>query len=203
MKKERIPSDKLWINGAIRRNSEVNEILQAFAAQAGITGTDFLHMNLLAEETLGMANHSLKDFDGEIWLESTPAGYEIILEADVHEEGRQAAARPESPAGLMAKVAEMLNCSYAFEDQAEIPENLANLLPDYFSYGSREEHQTPVWAGKWSLTAYRHQLQERLGNSAEAESLLDELEKSIVARIADEVTIGIRGHKIRLVIAGH
>ena len=190
--KERLmKTDKLWINGSVRRNSEVNDILRDFAAEAGITGKDFLHMNLLTEETLGMANQMLRDFDGEIWLEAVPAGYEIILEADVRESGKDAPYLPGAPVGFMAKIAEMLNCAYVFENIAEMPESLAAALPDYLSYGIREKGNTQVWAGKWSLTSYR----------ASLPADPDELEKSVVASLADEVTIGIRGRRIRLAIS--
>ena len=187
-------TDKLWVNGSIRRNTEGNEILSDCAHTAGITGRAFQHMILLTEETLGMANQMLKDFDGEIWLETTPTGYEIILEADVRNGFSTA---PNAPEGFMAKIAEMLNCSYMFENISEMPENLASTLPDYLSYGIRGSEDAPVWAGKWSLSAYRDHLR---GDSA-SEVNLDELEKSIVARLANEVTIGIHGHRIRLVIS--
>ena len=187
-------TDKLWVNGSIRRTSEVNEILSDFAHEAGIAGKDFQHMVLLTEETLGMANQMLKDFAGEIWLETTSGGYDIILEADVSE---GISDTPNKTEGFMAKIAEMLNCSYMFENISEMPENLVSTLPDYLSYGIRESDGAPVWAGKWSLSAYRDHLR---GDSA-SEVNLDELEKSIVARLANEVTIGIHGHRIRLVIS--
>lgn len=194
---ETMKTDKLWVNGNIRRNSEVNEILQAFADQAGITGRDFRHMNLLTEETLGMAHQLLKDFDGEIWIETTPAGYDIILEADVHGADEDSASTPDAPPGFMAKIAEMLNCAYMFESICEMPESLAVTLPDYLSYGIRETGDAPVWTGKWSLSAYRYNLLNHPGSKVN----LDELEKSIVGSLADEVTIGIQGHRIRLVIS--
>ena len=187
-------TDKLWVNGNIRRNNEVNEILSDFAQKAGITGKNFQHMTLLTEETLGMANQLLKDFDGEIWLETTPEGYEINLEADVRE---GSSAVPNAREGFMAKIAEMLNCSYMFENISEMPENLASALPDYLSYGIRKSGEKTVWAGKWSLSAYRDHL--RVTSASEVN--LDELEKSIVARLANEVTIGIKGHRVRLVIS--
>lgn len=191
-------ADKLWINGAIRRNAEAEEILRAFAEKAGISGKAFQHMSLLTEEILGMANHLLKNFEGEIWLEDRPGGYAILLEADVQESTEEI---PGSPRGFMAKIAEMLNCSYMFEDVDEMPERLAELLPDYMSYGIREEGRAPVWAGVWSLSAYRQNLENRL-RTPEAGAELEELEKSIVAQLAEEVTIGIQGHKIRLVVTG-
>ena len=54
-------TSKMWINGTVRRNDEVNDILRDFAAEAGIAGRDYQHMCLLTEETLGMAHDSLKN----------------------------------------------------------------------------------------------------------------------------------------------
>ncbi len=148
-----------------------------------------------------MANQILNVYKGELWVESTASGYEIILEAAVHEKDGGKAVPTASPEGFMAKIAEMLNCSYVFENIVEMPEDLAGMLPDYISYGIREEKETQVWAGRWSLSAYRNNLRNRLAENPEAEPALDELEKSIVAHLADEVTIGIQGHRIRLAIS--
>ena len=153
-------TDKLWVNGNIRRNEEINDILHSFAGEAGVAGKSFQHMLLLTEETLGMANQLLKNFDGEIWLETTASGYEILLEADVRE---GSAAGPAAPEGFMAKIAEMLNCSYMFENVSEMPESLAATLPDYMSYGIPAAENAPVWAGKWSLSAYRSNLRSDPG----------------------------------------
>ena len=193
-------TDKLWVSSAVRRQEDADEILRDFADSNGITGRDRQYLRLLTEETLGMANQLLKVFDGEIWLETTPSGYEIDLEADVREGDSGKPAPAASPEGFMARIAEMLNCSYMFDNLAEMPEDLAGMLPDYMSYGIRREAGGPAWAGRWSLSAYRFSLQERQKTDSGAALVLEELEKSIVARLADEVTIGIRGQRIRLVI---
>ena len=192
---------KLWISDAVRRNSDANEIMKEFAAKNGIAGKDYYHLGLLTEEVLGMANQILHVYDGELWVESTSTGYEIILEAAVHENDGEKAVPAASPEGFMAKIAEMLNCSYMFESIVEMPDDLAGMLPDYMSYGIREKKETQAWAGRWSLSAYRDNLRNRQGENPKAEPALDELEKSIVAHLADEVTIGIHGHRIRLVIS--
>ena len=192
---------KLWISDTIRRNSDVNEILREFAEKNRIEGKNYSHLCLLAEETLGMVSQMLDVYDGQLWLESTPAGYEIILEAEVHENRNGKDIPTVSPEGFMAKVAVMMNCSYMFESIAEMPEELAGMLPDYMSYGLRESKDSPAWAGRWSLSAYRYQLMKHREEKTAAGIALEELEKSIVAQLADEVTIGIHGHRIRLVIS--
>ena len=192
---------KLWISDAVRRNNDAYEIMKEFAEKNGITGKNYYHLGLLAEETLGMANQILHVYDGELRVERTAAGYEIILEAAVHEKDDGKAVPATPPEGFMAKIAEMMNCSYMFENIAEMPDDLAGMLPDYISYGIRKEKEAQAWAGRWSLSAYRDNLRNRQGDNPKAEPALDELEKSIVAHLADEVTIGIHGHRIRLVIS--
>ena len=194
-------TDKLWINNTVRRNSDVNEILREFADKNGIIGRYYNHLCLLAEETLGMVSQMLDVYDGELWLESTAGGYEIILEADVRESNNRQDMPLSSPEGFMAKIAVMMNCSFMFESTEEMPEDLAGMLPDYMSYGMRESNQSPAWAGRWSLSAYRYQLMKYREEKTAAVLALEELEKSIVAQLADEVTIGIHGHRIRLVIS--
>ncbi len=192
---------KLWISNTVRRNDDVCQIMKEFAEKNGITGNDYYHLGLLTEETLGMASQILHVYDGELWVEDTAAGYEIILEAAVHGNDGGEAAPAASPEGFMAKIAEMLNCSYMFENSMDMPEDLAGMLPDYMSYGIREGKEGQAWAGRWSLSAYRENIRRQQGDNPEAEPALEELEKSIVAHLADEVTIGIHGHRIRLVIS--
>ena len=192
---------KLWISDSVRRNDDAYDMMKEFAEKNGITGKDCYHLGLLTEEVLGMANQILHVYDGELWVESTATGYEIILEAAVHKKTSGKAVPTASPEGFMAKIAEMLNCSYVFENTMETPEDLAGMLPDYMRYGIQEEKEAKVWAGRWSLSAYRDNLRNRREENPKAEPALDELEKSIVAHLADEVTIGIHGQKIRLVIA--
>ena len=192
---------KLWISDSVRRNDDAYDMMKEFAEKNGITGKDCYHLGLLTEEVLGMANQILHVYDGELWVESTATGYEIILEAAVHKKTSGKAVPTASPEGFMAKIAEMLNCSYVFENTMETPEELAGMLPDYMRYGIQEEKEAKVWAGRWSLSAYRDNLRNRREENPKAEPALDELEKSIVAHLADEVMIGIHGQRIRLVIS--
>jgi len=192
---------KLWISGAVCRSGDAYEVMKEFAEKNGICGKEYYHLGLLTEEMLSMANQILHVYDGELWVEGTAEGYKIILEAAVHEKDGGEAAPKASPEGFMAKIAEMMNCSYMFEDIEEMPEELAGMLPDYMSYGIRKEQGAHAWAGSWSLSAYRDNLRKQRGENPNAEPALDELEKSIVAHLADDVTIGIHGNRIRLVIS--
>jgi len=194
-----IKTEKLWISSTVRRAWDAGEMVDEFAGEAGLSEKERQYLQLLTEETVGMVQAMEMAFEGEIWIEGDEKGYAVLLEADTREKEESPAAQA-CPEGFMAKIAEMLNCSYAFDDISEVPDHLADTLPDYMSYGMAEDRKGPVWAGKWSLTAYRETLEEKR-KDPKSEGVLDELEKSIVAQIADEVTVGITGKKIRLEIA--
>ena len=195
-----VKTDKLWIGSMVPRTDEAAEMAEAFAGEVGAVGADLLRMRLLTEETLGMARTLLRHFEGEFWLEGDREGYKIILEADVREREESASPAQPAPIGFMAKIAEMLNCAYVFEDASEMPDRLAETLPDYIRCGMREKGDSRIWAGEWSLSAYRQTVDARKKEAPESFVLLDELEKSIVAQIADEVTVGIYGRKLRMAV---
>ena len=52
----------------------------------------------------------------------------------------------------------------------------------------------------WSMEAYRERLMKRKDASSGAQEEWDELEKSVVSHIADNVTVSIRGYDVELVI---
>ena len=51
----------------------------------------------------------------------------------------------------------------------------------------------------WSLDAYKERITE-IRDAQEAKAAWDELEKSVVYRLADEVQVGIRRIKVELVV---
>ena len=52
----------------------------------------------------------------------------------------------------------------------------------------------------WSLEEYRQNLEPVRKQDQEAARAWDELEKSVVAKLADDVRVGIRGSKVTMVI---
>ena len=51
----------------------------------------------------------------------------------------------------------------------------------------------------WTLQSYRDDLSKARGEDA-ADEALEDLEKSIVAKIADDIVVGVKGDRIDLVI---
>ena len=111
---------KLWISNTVFRGSDVYQIMKEFAEKNGIAGKDRFHLGLLTEETLSMARQILHVYDGELWVEDTAAGYDIILEAAVHEQDGGQPAPAASAEGFMAKVKPMSAAMSGGENEFEI-----------------------------------------------------------------------------------
>mgnify|MGYP006916031472 CR=1 FL=1 len=156
-------------------------------------------LRLLAEELIGMVPSLLEYAEGDFWIESEGKKVELhvsltpssIVNADKREKllaistsGKNAAA-----VGIMNKIriaAEMMMLDYA-EVSASMP-----ITHDFYALGMSTAPVFPDPA--WSLQAYRAKAEAEKGEK------WDELEKSIIANIADDVLVGIKGSKVDIII---
>ncbi len=156
-------------------------------------------LRLLAEELFEMIPSVLQFSSGEFWIESEGKKFEIhtslkpteLLTIEKREEilkvstsGKNAAAK-----GIMSKIrlaATFMMIEY--ENNSDLTLSGASFFDDglginpYFSLSS------------WSLEQYRKKIQDEKGEK------WDELEKSIIANIADDVIVGIQGKQVDIII---
>ena len=186
----------LFVNSQTERTYDTNEMIGEFAHGLGLSKAETARVTLLVEETVGMVRAMGGMFEGELWLEGEPGCVRILLEAGMAPDPAAEERKPAEPEGFMAKIAEMLSCAYRFESADDVPGALRNAVPVSLQGGLDDaDGETPVLAGNWTLSAYRASLQKLHRQDA-----LAELEKSIVASLADDVTVGVSGSTIRLVI---
>ena len=62
------------------------------------------------------------------------------------------------------------------------------------TYGNAESMENPLLV--WTLNDYKDKLSEAAQTDDESQKAWDELEKSIVANIARDVIVGIKGNKV-------
>ena len=156
-------------------------------------------LRLLAEELFEMIPSVLQFSSGEFWIESEGKKFEIhtslkpteLLTIEKREEilkvstsGKNAAAK-----GIMSKIrlaATFMMIEY--ENNSDLTLSGASFFDDglginpYFSLSS------------WSLEQYRKKIQDEKGEK------WDELEKSIIANIADDVIVGIQGKQVDIIV---
>lgn len=162
-----------------------------------------LKLSLLSEELVDMLPNLLKYGKGMFWIENKGKNFEIhaVVEPDgllpssererilsVSASGDNAAA-----VGIMNKIriaAEVMMANYSVTAG-----NNVNMYPDspYAFYDMGAYADMGGYANAWSLATYR----EGAKNKTEA---WDELEKSIIANMADDVIVGIIGGKVEITI---
>ena len=199
-------SDKFMVNSDAGRMAAARYATENFAWQAKLDKRDTLRLDLLVEETLGMVKAMLDDLYGQIWFVADGKACEIHFEAtsDMNADKKQellsvsSTGKNTAAKGFMAKLGEVISGAL---------HGMGNTMDTYgqetIKYGI--VHTPSVLSANsdmmtiWTLQSYRSDLSEAHSDDG-AEEALDELEKSIVAKLADDVLVGVKGDRIDLVI---
>lgn len=177
----------------------LNEV-EKVAAYKGLTGKNALHLRLLGEELMGMMRSITGETKGLFWIEDADDVYQLHLQIDtlVDSEKRKqllAASRSgknEASKGLMGKLREF------FFRGAD--EDIASFSNPLLNGGIAQGENRPVTDWQWSLVRYveKHNANQ---NPTEAElEAWDELEKSVVSHVADDVKVSINGWQTEMVL---
>lgn len=198
-------TDMITIRGDLSGSDEAMEAAEKFAAYYGITGRDALHLRLLTEEVISMIHGILDDFTGDFWIESekTKTGLlcRLILSAkkpvnreqEAHILSVASSGKNENARGIAGKIREMLRRSLQTEDAGEDARfnQMTDALAGNGTTGTGFALQDEAY---WSLQAYRKSV------SDEKAEEWDELEKSIIAKLADEVKVWLENDCTKVVI---
>ena len=171
------------------------------AAYKGLTGKNALHLRLLTEEMMGMMRSITGETEGQFWIEDHDGEYGLHLRVRTRltsEEREQllsasSSGKNESAKGLMGRIREFFDWS-SDEDLSFASSSL--ILPDMYEHSS-----SPMLDLEWSMLRYESALSGRLEqNDAAAREAWDELEKSVVKHVADDVLVSIRGGTVEMTI---
>ena len=177
------------------------EQVEKVAAYKDLSRKNALHLRLLTEEMMGMMRSVTGETEGEFWIEDEDGEYRLHLRiaARLNTEKREqllsasSTGKNESAKGLMGRLRAFFDWS-CDEDADGFSSPV--LLPDAFEYSS-----APALDWEWSMQRYEAALDAEMGqdNSAVREAW-DELEKSVVKHVADDVRVAIRGGTVEMII---
>ena len=171
------------------------------AAYKGLTAKDALHLRLLTEEMMGMMRSLTGETEGNFWIEDEQQEYRLHLQVhtrmdSVKREQLLSAAssgKNESARGLMGRLRD-------FFDRGT-DEDIASLTSSLLLTGMYEESTTPTLDWEWSMIRYQDALSAQdKQDGSQAQEAWDELEKSVVAHVADDVKVSIRGDVVEMTI---
>lgn len=174
----------------------------------GLEDKKALRLRLLAEELCGMLPGLIENFSGEFWAENEGDDYELHVElkADdmnidlrdelisVSKSGKNAAAK-----GIMGKIRAVAETMLLAASDPTLQTLPAGEFYDYHGYNMGFGYIDPAIAVEtgyiysWSLFNYKTAVEEKKDEYAE-------LERSIVAKLADDIIVGIRGKNVEIVV---
>ncbi len=193
-------TDVIAVSGRNQTGIALEEV-EKVQAYKGLTGKDALHLRLLTEEMMGLMRSITGEPKGFFWIEDEDGVYELHLQVETRMTSMKREAllsastsgKNESARGLMGRLRDIFDRG-ADEDIASLSSPL--LLP-----GSYEHSSTPSLDWEWSMARYEEELTPYVQRNEErALEAWDELEKSVVARVADDVKVAIRGQLVELTI---
>ena len=168
--------------------------VDALAARKALSPKGAIHLRLLAEETMAMMRAITGEVNGEFWIEDREGVYELHLKVDTLTDAQtrqqllsaSTTGKNEAARGFMGKIRAF------FQPAADVP-----------SFGSGFTIGAPQMYGsyEWSMEDYRQQLRQYREKNAEgSQEAWDELEKSVVSRLADDVKVSILGRTVEMTI---
>lgn len=204
---QKITTDKIKISNTGSGMKEALNLTEHIAGVMGLDNRSQFHARLLAEELFSMVRAITGEFSAEYWLEADMAGQACTFHLDAKAEldyskkreliSASTKGKNAARLGIMERIRDIIQAGlYTFEESAEIQSQYGT---GFFNYGAMG--MTTDDAGmseaiySWSMQKYKQDVQEDSDKDS-----WDELEKSIIANIADEVQVGINRDSITLTI---
>ena len=152
------------------------------------------------------------EFTGKFWIENTSdkvCQLHLVASTDMNADKKKEFINSSSnkknaaSTGVMGKIRELFeNSLFSINDMADLQTEFGTAPVLYGSMGLMDV-ETSVMNSciyQWSLDKYRHSVEESKDSNEGSTKAWDELERSIVASIADDVKVGVKGNEVELVI---
>ena len=143
---------------------------------------DSLRLRLLAEETFGLVRGMTGDFQAVFWAEDENGMFTLDLEAEVNKDKAD-------DLKSMATVPEV------FKEKG-VMGKIRGIFRNAMVSGKLAAAAKGTKGDSWSLKSYMADTKEEEGN----QEAYDELEKSVVAKLADDVTVSVNEGRVRMVV---
>ena len=169
------------------------------ATYCELTAKQALQLRLLAEEMLGLTRAVLGECRAEFWVEGQDKAMKLVTvaHAQVSEDEREqllqvsTSGENEATRDVMGKIRRIIEVGL-YGDGSLQNQLLANAM-----IGGYQCEDCYAMGAAWSLAQYMDWARDRKAQQPEA---WDELEKSIVAKLADEVTVSIKVREATITI---
>ena len=191
-------------------DDKIYEKVDGYLTDMNLSHKDKIHMKLLFEETVGMLKALTADYHAAIWFEKYR--HECCIRVTGKTEMSQSkkeglldmASRDGNTLvkGFMDKVGDVIeNGLLNYNNVMKLQQEYGGGFVNYGTMGMYNGIEGMADSGiMWSLYEYKDALKDQMDNQEEAKAAWDELEKSIVASLAKDVLVGVKGNRIDMTI---
>lgn len=178
---------------AILRESE------KVAAYCELSRKQSLHLRLICEELDGMLPELLGDFEGKLWIELEDGLCKVSVSLAIEEvsTGRRKELlgiaknkKNAAATGIKGKIRSAVESLFLNEELADAFAASAMTMDLSVGYYGESDYSRC-----WTLNGYRSAVKKAPRGEA-----WDELEKSVIASVADDVIVGIKGKQAEIIV---
>ena len=170
------------------------------AVYKGLSPKSTLHLRLLTEEMMGMMRSITGETEGKFWIEDKDDVFSLhlLVETSMTSVKRDmllsasTSGKNESARTLMGWIRDVFDRS-ADRDVAAYTSPM--MMP-----GMIDQSAPTMVDWEWSLAEYEAELASSVQREDEKAAAWDQLEKSVVRNVADDVKISIRGQSAEMII---
>ncbi|MBQ6537788.1 MAG: hypothetical protein IJL75_02665 [Eubacterium sp.] len=201
-------SETIRIEGKQTKEIRIADFVEGYCKDKGYDNKTSLRMRLLAEELVCLISSMEMEIEGDFFVESDEKEINLRLNMRtfLYPERKKelmslATVEKKKPKGVLGKLSQVVQGFLAGMDEDEVHQmQLAKSIPYgmYGMTGSCMGNQMMESMTAWSLQRYRDAIDESIQNDNNEEEEKDELEKSVLANIADEVSVEIKSNKVLL-----
>ncbi len=177
--------------------------------ELSLEGKNAIHAKLVFEETLGMLAQMIENYKAVVWLEKYKNSFCLKLVAKTEMDydkkndllSLSSDHKNNSIKGFMDKIGDIIqNGLLNYENVANLSREYGGII-DCGSLGMYSGMEgISEYGMMWSLNDYRDSLEYAKSSDDASKNAWDELEKSIVANIASDVIVGVKGDKVEMTI---
>lgn len=197
-------TNRMIVDGSEEKIDAALAEAERFAEYQGLNEKQARRIRLLAEEMMGMIRGITGDYTAYFWVEGTDSLCKLRLRAKTEldylkrEELIKSSTSKKNASfkGLGGKIREL------FEMMSESYHDAVKYNP-YFGMQSYSPEKS-LFVGQadtdWSLSKYKEVLEDQKGENPEIDQEWDELERSVLAKLADEVKVGIKDGNVDVTV---
>ena len=203
-------SRRLAVGKGAALTGEAMDMAETFVKTLNLDEKTTLRMRLLSEEVIEMLKSMVDEFSGLFWLEADGEACRICIDgtADVDLAAEQklisvsSDGKNASVKGFAAKLSQFVRHHKEYMEHLSGLMNLSGAInPEDYLYIGAMHPGYDINEVVWTMNDYRSYLfGDEFYNDDQVTADREELEKSIIGSIADDVQVGVKDDRIKITV---